>query len=173
MNIDANTDPAVAAAWRKYKNRKKTLRQKYRGRELTPSQQAIRERELDEARDAYMAALPPDEAARFAAQTAWRKEAKQRGDAYLAEGGNIGNMEAIETGDCDAYCVGAKERQCDCACIGVNHGAANGIEPWQVTHQSFTLAERIAADLLPPETPALRAAERAEAREHKWQKTKL
>ena len=139
---------------------------------MTAEDKTARAIELEQARAAYAAALPADTAAEFLKQSSKRRNAIELGEAYLEDGRPLADYDSADAGACDAYCIGARHRQCNCDCLGANHGAATGLEPWQITSTQATIDLRIASGLLPPDTRELRKAERLErARENpRWKK---
>ena len=170
--MTASTDPIIAPAWKKYKNRLKTIRQKYKGREMTAALKERKAKETAQARADYAAALPVETAAEFLKQSERRRNAIEIGQAYLEDGRPLADYDSADAGACDPYCIGARSRYCTCDCLGSNHGAANGLEPWQIISRQASIDLRIASGLLPPETRELRKAEREEKRREnpQWKK---
>lgn len=115
---------AQSQDWKRYKNRKKTIRDRYGPvNGLGPGLRAARDAELAEARARYREGMLTDSAADWAI-------AHIRGAAYmaLARAGavSVPDHGAVADGDCCEECIGARGPVCRCACEGANHGAAIG-----------------------------------------------
>ena len=112
--------------WRTYKNRKKTIRQRFQAERITAEQRA---RLLAEARARYEQETET-EAVRIAL------ERVRRGQEYIANGGTVPRPDLLSSTpsstECCAECVGAEGTKCRCACEGANHGAAMGTPPESV-----------------------------------------
>lgn len=123
-----------------YKNRKKTIRQRFQEGLISLAE---KERLYDEARERYFAGEPSEHQAR------WLERRLET--ARWLRGNDIPDAQSVRSGNCNEECIGAKYYNCSCDCKGVNHGAANGREPYMINVHGMTLAERIAEDLLDPE----------------------
>ena len=102
-------------AWCRYKNRKKTIRQRWKMGEIDDAE---RDRLREEARRCYLTGEMSDAAAahldRVKAATEW-----------LA-GNDVPDSDAIVSGNCNEECIAARALYCSCDCAGANHGAARG-----------------------------------------------
>ena len=139
----AVSEQQLIAARRKYKNRKKTIRQSYQSGAIDAAE---RQRRQDEAAIDYYTST--------GRQPSWhhleQKERAAKAGSYLASSQPKAKAAktAVQQGTCNEECVGATGLICRCGCKGVNHGAANGIEPWMVSVEGMTISERIDAGLL-------------------------
>ena len=70
------------------------------------------------------------------------------GKAWLEEGNDPPDPIAVDHGDCNEERIGARGRACCCDCLGVNHGAATGMDPEDVCVAGWTKPQRRAAGLL-------------------------
>ena len=133
----------IAACRRRYKNRKKTIRRSYQSGAIDSAE---RQRRLDEAWLDYCLAIGK--------KPKWyhieQRDRVVKAADYLA-GDDVkarSAKTAIQQGDCNEECVGARGLYCRCGCKGVNHGAAYGTEPWMVSVVGMTISERIDAGVL-------------------------
>lgn len=111
-------------AWKIYKNRKKTIRDRYGPvAALGPGMLAAREAELHEARKRYEEGMLTESAAAWAAT-------RRLGAGFLelvaARVVELADHGAVNDGNCDESCIGARGPVCRCQCEGANHGLAWG-----------------------------------------------
>lgn len=110
--------PDAHPATKRYKNRKKALRQQRQAGSITDTEHA----ELMAA--ARLRCLRErSSGARIGPPTAW-----DIGLEYLAvhgEGSLGAPIDHTVQGGCDAHCIGAEHPKCRCPCKGANHGAAH------------------------------------------------
>ena len=133
-----------SGVWRRYQNRKKTIRERYLNGYITADQKDYL---YEEAREAYLASELSEGAKAYA-------EKMKVAENYIENIGGIGNLAEpapAETGECNEECWSAKQKICRCDCIGQNHGAAHGTEPWEVTANGYSIQDRVEMGLLPPE----------------------
>lgn len=123
--------------WKRYKNRKKTLRRNVRKGWITEDERKARQLIAYE-RYIEKADLP---------DCAWH-----RGTKWLAENpiADLPRPEAHRAGHCNEECIGARGPDCECDCEGANHGAANAMEPHQIKVKGITKLERAKKGLLDP-----------------------
>ena len=144
-------DPDGIYRW--HKNRKKTIRQAYQRGRLTAGERA----------ELLAQALKIKREMRLAAAAKQRhKVLAARADSDLrrqiaAEKIAAGDIPAAHITGCNEECVGAKGYYCKCPCEGKNHGAGNGILPWQVSVAGKSFAAREAEGAISAEDMATRA----------------
>ena len=107
-------------AWKRYKNRKKQIRQDFQAGRISAEERSAR---LAEARSKHLCGGFPPSAER-------RRQIAQanRAASWLSENGAaaLPDPGSYTENDCDETCIGARAYACSCPCEGANHGAAWG-----------------------------------------------